>query len=282
MRAELPESAVMEIVSRALAEDIGPGDITTFSTVDADAQSRAEIVAKADGVIAGLPVAALTVRALDPRSRFEDVLSDGLRVSDGMAVARLSGRTAALLTAERTALNFLQRLSGIATLTADFVEAIRGTDARIVDTRKTAPGLRLLDKYAVRMGGGDNHRLGLYDGVLIKDNHLRAVGGVGEAVARARANAHHLLKIEVEVQTLEEVGEALAAEADVILLDNMALDEIEQSVQLVAGRCLLEVSGGVDLPSVRALAETGVDLISVGALTHSAPALDLSLEIADD
>jgi len=272
----------MEIVSRALAEDIGPGDITTLATVVPDAQSRAEIVAKADGVIAGLPVAALTFRALDPRSRFEEVLSDGVRVSDGMTVARRSGLAAAVLTAERTALNFLQRLSGIATLTADFVEAVRGTDARILDTRKTAPGLRLLEKYAVRMGGGDNHRLGLYDGVLIKDNHLRAVGGVGEAVTRARANAHHLLKVEVEVQTIEEVDEALAAGADVILLDNMPLDEIEQAVEHVSGRCLLEVSGGVDLTTVRALAETGVDLISVGALTHSAPALDLSLEIADD
>jgi len=278
----IPESVARDIVARALAEDIGPGDITTAATVAPDAECRAEIVAKAEGVIAGLGVARLVFGMLDPQIEFHEVVVDGGRVSEGMTVARVSGNTRALLAAERTALNFLQRMSGIASLTAEYVEAAEGTDARIIDTRKTAPGLRLLDKYAVRMGGGRNHRVGLFDGVLIKDNHLRAAGGVGEAVRRARKAAHHLVKIEVEVQTLEEVEEGVAAGADVILLDNMDLDNVSRAVDLVSGRCEIEVSGGVTLETVRALAECGVDYISAGALTHSAPALDLSLEIADD
>ncbi len=276
------ESVVRDIVARALAEDIGPGDITTAATVAPDAECRAEIVAKAEGVIAGLGVARLVFGMLDPQIEFHEVAADGGRVSEGMTVARLSGNTRALLAAERTALNFLQRMSGIASLTAEYVEAAEGTDARVIDTRKTAPGLRLLDKYAVRMGGGRNHRIGLFDGILIKDNHLRAAGGVGEAVRRARKAAHHLVKIEVEVQTLEEVEEAVAAGADVILLDNMDLDDVRRAVDLISGRCEIEVSGGVTLETVRALAECGVDYISAGSLTHSAPALDLSLEIADD
>jgi len=282
MIGDIPESVVRDIVARALAEDIGPGDITTAATVAPDAECRAEIVAKAEGVIAGLGVARLVFGMLDPQIEFHEVVVDGGRVSEGMTVARVSGNTRALLAAERTALNFLQRMSGIASLTAEYVEAAEGTDARIIDTRKTAPGLRLLDKYAVRMGGGRNHRVGLFDGVLIKDNHLRAAGGVGEAVRRARKAAHHLVKIEVEVQTLEEVEEGVAAGADVILLDNMDLDNVSRAVDLVSGRCEIEVSGGVTLETVRALAECGVDYISAGALTHSAPALDLSLEIADD
>ncbi|MDH4180255.1 MAG: carboxylating nicotinate-nucleotide diphosphorylase [Armatimonadota bacterium] len=282
MMGDIPESVVRDIVARALAEDIGPGDITTAATVAPDADCRAEIVAKAEGVIAGLGIARLVFGMLDPQIAFHEVVADGGRVSEGMTVARLSGNTRALLAAERTALNFLQRMSGIASLTAEYVEAVEGTDARIIDTRKTAPGLRLLDKYAVRMGGGRNHRIGLFDGVLIKDNHLRAAGGVGEAVRRARKAAHHLVKVEVEVQTLEEVEEAVAAGADVILLDNMELDDVRRAVDLVSGRGTIEVSGGVTLETVRALAESGVDYISAGALTHSAPALDLSLEVADD
>jgi nicotinate-nucleotide pyrophosphorylase (carboxylating) len=306
MTAEIPEHTVNEIVSRALSEDVGPGDVTTAATVAPEAQCRAEIVAKAEGVIAGMDVARATFHAVDSSIAFEAVVADGVRVSAGTVVARIAGNTRGVLTAERTALNFLQRMSGIATLTAQYVDAVRGTKARILDTRKTAPGLRSLDKYAVRMGGGSNHRIGLFDGVLIKDNHLRAVAlrqaqcrrqtepechpersrgaasGVGEAVRRARAAAHHLLKIEVEVQTLEEVEEAIAAGADVILLDNMEIGEIAGAVKLVAGRCEIEVSGGVTLSTVPALAETGVDYISVGKLTHSVPALDLSLEIADD
>jgi len=277
----MPHDAISEIVARALAEDVGPGDVTTAATVAPEAQCRAEIVAKAEGVIAGLEVARATFEAVDSSITFEPVVADGARVSAGTVVARVAGNTRGVLTAERTALNFLQRMSGIATLTAQYVEAVRGTKARILDTRKTVPGLRLLDKYAVQMGGGENHRIGLFDGVLIKDNHIRAAGGVGEAVRRAKA-ATDLPRIEVEVQTLDEVEEAIAAGAEVILLDNMALDEIRPAVARVAGRCLIEVSGGVNLETVRSLAETGVDYVSVGKLTHSAPALDLSLEIADD
>jgi nicotinate-nucleotide pyrophosphorylase (carboxylating) len=278
---DIPDGVIREIVSRALAEDVGPGDVTTAATVAPEAQCRAEIVAKAEGVIAGLGVARAVFEALDPTIAFEAVVADGVRVSAGTAVARIAGNARGVLTAERTALNFLQRMSGIATLTAQYVESVKGTKARILDTRKTAPGLRLLDKYAVRLGGGENHRLGLFDAVLIKDNHVRAAGGVGEAVRRAKA-AHHLLRVEVEVRTMAELEEAMAAGADVILLDNMDRDEIRAAVARVAGRCPVEVSGGVDLQTVRELAETGVDYISVGKLTHSAPALDLSLEIADD
>ena len=273
--------AIREIVARALAEDVGPGDITTAATVAPEAQCLADIVAKADGVIAGLEVARAVFQAVDSGIVFEEVVADGARVAPNTVVARVAGNTRGVLTAERTALNFLQRMSGIATLTAQYVEAVNGTKARILDTRKTAPGLRLLDKYAVQAGGGENHRIGLFDAVLIKDNHLRAAGGVEEAVRRAKV-AHHLLEVEVEVQSLQEVDEAIAADAEAILLDNMNLEEIRTAVARVAGRCLIEVSGGVNLQTVRELAETGVDYISVGKLTHSAPALDLSLEIADD
>ncbi len=282
MDFHLPEAAVKEAVARALAEDVGPGDVTALATVEAHAQCRAVIEARAEGVIAGLPVAREVFQTIDPRISFEEIVGEGERVSQGTQVTRLAGNTRAMLTAERTALNFLQRLSGIATLAADYVEAVQGTGTRIIDTRKTAPGLRLLDKYAVRVGGGHNHRSGLFDGVLIKDNHLRAAGGVSQAISRARSAVHHLLRIEVEVQTLEEVDEALTAGADVILLDNMELSEVREAARLVEGRCQVEVSGGIDLSTVRALAECGVNYISVGALTHSAPALDLALEIADD
>jgi nicotinate-nucleotide pyrophosphorylase (carboxylating) len=282
MVSELPESVVRDMVARALAEDVGPGDVTTLATIDTDAQCRASIEARASGVIAGIPIARHTFLAVDSQITFDALVDDGDDISAGRAIAQLAGSTRAVLIAERTALNFLQRLSGIATLTRAYVGAVVGTGARIVDTRKTAPGLRLLDKYAVQMGGGSNHRVGLFDGVLIKDNHLRAVGGVGEAVRRARSAAHHLIRVEVEVQTLDEVEEALEARADVILLDNMELSDVREAVGLVAGRCEVEVSGGVGLDSVRELAECGVEYISVGALTHSAPALDLSLEIADD
>ena len=282
MDFHLPEAAMREAVARALDEDVGPGDVTTLATVGADVQCRAVIEARAEGVIAGLPVAREVFQTIHPRISFEELVREGAPVSEGAQVARLAGNTRAILTAERTALNFLQRLSGIATLAADYAEAVQGTGARVIDTRKTAPGLRLLDKYAVRVGGGHNHRSGLFDGVLIKDNHLRAAGGVSQAVNRARSAIHHLLRIEVEVQTLKEVDEALTAGADVILLDNMELSEVREAVRLVDGRCQVEVSGGIDLSTARALAECGVDYISVGALTHSAPAFDLALEIAND
>ena len=279
----ISEPAMREIVARALAEDLGPGDVTTLATVDPEACARAAIIAKAEGVVAGLGVARAVFLALDANVVFEAALSDGDRVTPGVAVARIAGRAQAILTGERAALNFLQRMSGIATLTSRFVAAVAGTRARICDTRKTAPGLRLLDKHAVRAGGGVNHRAGLFDGVLIKDNHIRAAGGIAEAVKRARAGSHHLLKIEVEVATPEDVGEALRAGADVLLLDNMDVSAAEEATREAhRHRCTVEISGGVSLENVRAYAECGADYISVGALTHSAPALDLSLEIVEE
>jgi nicotinate-nucleotide pyrophosphorylase (carboxylating) len=278
----LAEGVIRPIVIRALEEDIGLGDVTTAATVAAAARCRAEVVAKAEGVICGLEVMAAVFAALDARVAFTAERDDGDRVSPGDVVARLKGPTRAVLTGERTALNFLQRLSGIATLTAQYAAAVAGTRAQILDTRKTAPGLRALDKYAVQVGGGRNHRFGLFDGVLIKDNHIRAAGGVGEAVARARRAAHHLLKVEVEAQSMGQVTEALQAGADVVMLDNMSPGEVRAAVALIGGRARTEVSGGVTLETVRAYAETGADFISVGALTHSPAALDFSLEIVGE
>jgi nicotinate-nucleotide pyrophosphorylase (carboxylating) len=278
----LAEGVIRPIVIRALEEDIGLGDVTTAATVAAAARCRAEVVAKAEGVICGLEVMAAVFAALDARVAFTAQRDDGDRVSPGDVAARLKGPTRAVLTGERTALNFLQRLSGIATLTAQYAAAVAGTRAQILDTRKTAPGLRALDKYAVQVGGGRNHRFGLFDGVLIKDNHIRAAGGVGEAVARARQTAHHLLKVEVEAQSMGQVTEALQAGADVVMLDNMSPGEVRAAVALIGGRARTEVSGGVTLETVRAYAETGADFISVGALTHSPAALDFSLEIVGE
>lgn len=275
----IAEHVVREAVARALAEDVGAGDVTAAAVVEEESQCRAAIIVKEEGVIAGLEVARLTFQTLDSEVSFEREVRDGARVTSGEVVALVLGRTRPIVTGERTALNFLQRMSGIATLTARYVAAVEGTEARIIDTRKTAPGLRALDKYAVRAGGGRNHRMGLFDGVLIKDNHLRAAGGVGAGVEKARAWAHHLVKVEVEAKTRSEVEEALKAGADVILLDNMDVGQVAEAVKLAGGRCELEVSGQVTLDNVRALAECGVDFISVGALTHSAPALDVSLEM---
>jgi len=278
MISDLPESLVQEVVARALAEDIGVGDITTSATVDDGTPCRAEIVAKEEGVVAGLWVAEAVFCALDPEVAFEFLTHDGSPVTPGLVVARLEGNAPPILSGERTALNFLQRMSGIATLTARYVAAVAGTKAQILDTRKTAPGLRVLDKHAVRLGGGRNHRFGLFDGVLIKDNHIRAAGGLGAAIARARAIAHHLLRVEVEAQDLVQVEQALLARADVIMLDNLTLDEVRQAVTLIGDRAQTEVSGGITLETVRAYAEYGVDFISVGELTHSPRALDFSLE----
>jgi nicotinate-nucleotide pyrophosphorylase (carboxylating) len=271
------------IVDLALAEDVGAGDVTTLATVPADARARATMLAKAEGVISGLGAAGFVFCRVDPAVAFTPLVGDGTRVGMRTPIAEVAGPARGLLTAERVALNLVQRLSGVATATASYVEAVAGTKARIVDTRKTTPGMRLLEKQAVRDGGGHNHRVGLADGVLIKDNHLAAIGGpdrVTRAVRKARAYAPHTLRIEVEVTTLAEVEQAVAAGADVILLDNMDVPAMRRAVELVAGRALLEASGGVTLATVRAIAETGVDLISVGALTHSAPALDISLEFA--
>lgn len=272
---------VQRIVRAALEEDIGPGDITTEAVVPAGARAEAVILAKEEGVIAGLPVAEAAFRELDPNMHFTALCRDGDRVSRGQAVARVEGSARAILTAERVALNLLQRLSGVATITARLCEKVRGTKARLVDTRKTTPGLRALEKYAVRAGGGSNHRLGLYDAILIKDNHIVLAGGIPAAVAAARARAGHTVKIEVEVETLAQLDEALAAGADIILLDNMDIETMCLAVQGAAGRALLEASGGITEATVAEVARTGVDVISVGALTHSVKALDLSLEVVE-
>ena len=268
-----------KIIENALSEDLGPGDVTTEATIPAESTSTAAMVAKQHLVLAGLEVARAVFQHLDPDIQFTFFAKDGDTLHAGTELARLSGNTRALLSGERVALNLLQHMSGIATLTAHYVEKIKGTKARVLDTRKTLPGLRQLEKYAVRMGGGTNHRFGLYDGVLIKDNHIKASQGIIKAVEHARKNAHHLLSIEVETRTLDEVLEALAVGADVIMLDNMPIDMMREAVKQVAGRVSLEASGNISLETIRAIAETGVDFISVGALTHSAPAADISMKI---
>ena len=275
----LDPRTVRETVARALAEDVGPGDVTTAAVVPEDHVSSGRIIAKAPGILAGVDVAAEAFRQVDAGIEFMPRLSDGAHLQPQDDIAEVSGPTRGILTAERTALNFLQRMSGIATLTGEYVGATGGVAAVIVDTRKTAPGLRAFDKHAVTVGGGRNHRFGLYDGVLIKDNHVRAAGGVGEAVRRARAAVAHTLRIEVEVADLAGVREALDAGADAILLDNMDAGAMREAVAVVAGRAITEASGGMSLDRIAEIAGTGVDLISVGRLTHSAPALDISLDL---
>jgi nicotinate-nucleotide pyrophosphorylase (carboxylating) len=261
----------------ALAEDIGTGDVTTDAIVSPDANIRGRIVAKQDGIIAGLEVTAAVFLLLDGRVNFETKVVEGSSVRSGSVVAELSGPARALLTAERTALNFLGRISGIATLTRQFVDVVAGTQARILDTRKTAPGLRALDKLAVLRGGGYNHRQGLYDMVLIKDNHIASAGSLAQAVNRVRASGADL-EIEVEAATLDDVKQAIELGVERILLDNMTLDRLSEAVKLTANRAKLEASGNVTLANVRKIAETGVDFISVGALTHSAQVFDVSLK----
>ncbi|GAB4335734.1 MAG: carboxylating nicotinate-nucleotide diphosphorylase [Candidatus Abyssubacteria bacterium] len=270
-----------------MREDIGSGDVTTDAVVAPDAFATGTLISRARGVVAGLPVAALCFRRLDSRVSFEPAVEDGARVKANQVLAKLAGPAAPLLHAERTALNFVQRLSGIATLTAKFVDAVGGQRAKILDTRKTTPCMRALEKYAVRLGGGCNHRLGLYDAILIKDNHLMFRGGGGEgairaAVSAARGRAGHLQKIEVEVETLEQVREAIEAGPDAILLDNMAPAVLAEAVRIVreSGTPIaLEASGNVNLRNIAKIAASGVDAISIGALTHSAPALDIALEL---
>jgi nicotinate-nucleotide pyrophosphorylase (carboxylating) len=263
------------IVARALAEDVGPGDVTTAATVPTGTRARAWITQKQGGAVYGLDAAEATFRALDPGVRLTRQTVEG-RWRDGGPVLDIEGDAGGVLTAERTALNFLQRLSGVATLTARYVEAVAGTGARVLDTRKTTPGLRALEKAAVAAGGGTNHRAGLYDAILIKENHAAMAGGVGEAVRAARAAAPRV-PLEVECRTLDDVDAALSAQAPRLLLDNMAPAELRAVVARVDGRAELEASGGVTLETIREIAGTGVDFVSVGALTHSAPALDLSL-----
>ena len=270
-------SDILECIRRALAEDIGPGDATTNSIVPAEASMRGQIIAKQNGVIAGLDVAQAVYEMVDKYVNFHPQVDEGARVTNRQVLALVSGRTRSLLTAERTALNFLGRISGIATLTRSFVDAVAGTQAIILDTRKTAPGLRLVDKLAVRRGGGQNHRIGLYDMVLIKDNHIDYSGSITLAVQRARSGAPGL-EIEVEARTLDDLREALTIGVERILLDNMTPESMAEAVRLTSGRAKLEASGNVTLETARKIAGTGVDYISVGALTHSAKVFDVSFD----
>jgi nicotinate-nucleotide pyrophosphorylase (carboxylating) len=265
------------ILRRALEEDIGTGDVTTLATIEPGTQASAELVAKEDFVLSGIDVAQRVFQLLSAETAFEKLISDGQAVKRGEVLAWIKGDAAILLQGERVALNLLQRMCGVATLTAAFVREVEGTHAVVVDTRKTTPGLRVLEKYSVRMGGGGNHRMALYDAVLIKENHVAAAGGITAAVSRAKKRVPHTQKIEVEVRNQEEVAEALAAKADILLLDNMSIDELTAAVELVGDQAITEASGGVNLETVRGIAETGVRLISVGALTHSYRAVDISM-----
>ena len=271
------QGGLEEALRAWLREDLGQGDLTSLLVVPEDIEGEAVILAKEGGVLAGLWVAERVFALADPRTAFAPLVAEGARVAEGTEVGRGRGPVRGILAGERLALNLLQRLSGIATLTRAYVEALAGTKAQILDTRKTTPGLRALEKYAVRVGGGRNHRYGLFDGILIKENHVRAAGGVGEAVRRAKARAPHYLKVEVEVRDLAELEEALEAGADLILLDNFPLEALREAVRRVGGRVPLEASGNMTLERAKAAAEAGVDYVSVGALTHSAKALDLSL-----
>lgn len=278
--ASLDRAYVTRVVAGALAEDVGSGDVTTLATIPPDASCEARLRTRQPGVVAGLPIAVEAFRQLDPDLQITLHADDGYRMEPGDLLLTIAGRARPVLSAERVALNFAQRLSGIATITAQYVDAVRGTKALIADTRKTTPGLRHLEKYAVRVGGGRNHRFGLFDGALIKDNHIATADGVGGAVLAARRAVPHSLRIEVETDTLDQVREAVEAGADAILLDNMPPDQLREAVALIDGRALTEASGGITLANVRAVAESGVDLISIGALTHSAPSVDLGLDFA--
>jgi len=275
-----PMHSVKALIDTALREDIGSGDITTDTVVEGEFRGEGRIAAKQPLILAGLDVAKSVFAALDPQAVFREHHRDGDRVEKGQAILIVESRLRSLLMGERTALNFLQHLSGIATCVREYVDALTGRKARLIDTRKTTPGLRVLDKYAVRVGGAGNHRMGLYDGVLIKDNHIAACGGIGRAIERARQGVSHLMKIEVEVTDQPGVEEALAAGADVIMLDNMDVGQIERAVTHICGRAVVEVSGGVTKDNLRQLADTGVDLIPVGALTHSARSVDISMGLS--
>jgi len=280
MIGELPPIPIEEAVRAALAEDLGrAGDVTTQAIIPANARARAAIVARQSGVVAGIQAARAAFALMDPQINFEAEVVDGARIAPGAVVAMIFGPARPILSAERVALNFLGQLSGVATLTARYVSAIAGAAARICDTRKTTPLLRALEKYAVRCGGGVNHRFGLDDAVLIKDNHVAVAGGVIPALKAAKANVGHLVKIEIEVDTLDQLREVLEEGADAVLLDNMTPNDLRSAVALVGGRMTCEASGGVTLANVAEIAKTGVDLISVGALTHSAPVFDFGLDI---
>ena len=273
------QKKIRDIIESALAEDIGTGDVTTQAIVNPKRKGRAQAVAKDDFVVAGIYIFAETFQMLDKNIKVTKLIDDGCRAKKGDIVAEISGSLSNILQAERVALNFFQRMSGIATLTAKYVEAVLGSKAKILDTRKTVPGLRILDKMAVRVGGGCNHRTGLYDGVLIKDNHIEAAGGITAAVKAQRKLLPHTMKIEVETKNVTEVKDALECGVDIIMLDNMSVPAMKRAVGLVAGRALLEASGNVSLQTISEIAGTGVDLISIGELTHSVRAADISLKI---
>jgi nicotinate-nucleotide pyrophosphorylase (carboxylating) len=276
----LPDLLIDPVVRAALAEDLGKGGDITAALVDPGARMSAVFAARREGRVAGLACARLALKALDPDAVFDILVEDGADAAAGEPIAKVDGLARAVLAAERTALNLLGRLSGVATLTRGFVRAVEGTAAQIVDTRKTTPGLRALEKYAVRCGGGTNHRYGLDDAILIKDNHVAACGGVAPALARARAAAGWLTPVEIEVDSLEQLAQALPLAPTVVMLDNFSLEDLRRAISMVDGRVRLEASGGVTLETVRAIAETGVQAISVGALTHSAPVLDIGLDAA--
>jgi nicotinate-nucleotide pyrophosphorylase (carboxylating) len=271
--------ALDDLIAASLVEDVGTGDVTTRAIVPRGKRGEALIVAKEELVVAGLPVAEEVFRAVGRGVAFEALAEEEEAVGAGAPLARISGTLAAILTGERTALNFLQRLSGIATMTRAFLQQVEGLDVTILDTRKTTPCHRALERYAVKVGGGENHRFGLFDGILIKDNHIDAVGGIAEAVKRARKSAPAGMKVEVEVRDMGEVAEAVACGADIIMLDNMNIREMRRAVRVIGGRALVEVSGGVTLRRIAAIAGTGVDYISIGSLTHSARAVDISLKV---
>ena len=270
---------INKIVEQALLEDIGTGDITTESIIPSNLKAKGIIKTSEEGVVAGLNIACLVFQKLDSEIIFQEKIKDGTQVVRGKVLAEITGSAQTILKGERVALNFLQRMSGIATITSKFCQEVKDFPVRIVDTRKTTPGLRILEKYAVRMGGGYNHRFGLYDAVLIKDNHIAVAGGIKSAVNSVRKQISHTVNIEVEVESLSQLQEALEMKVDIIMLDNMDLNTMKKAVKMVKGKVLIEASGGITLEKVREIAQTGVDLISIGSLTHSVKSLDISMEI---
>jgi nicotinate-nucleotide pyrophosphorylase (carboxylating) len=270
---------INKIIEQALLEDIGTGDITSESIVPSNLKAKGIIKTSEEGVVAGLNITSLVFKKLDSEIIFQEKIKDGTKVARGKVLAEIAGSARTILKGERVALNFLQRMSGIATITSKFCQEVEDFPVRIVDTRKTTPGLRILEKYAVSMGGGYNHRFGLYDAVLIKDNHITVAGGIRPAVDSIRKQISHTVKIEVEVENLSQLQDALKVKADIIMLDNMDLDTMEEAVKIAKGKALIEASGGITLGKVRKIAQTGVDLISIGSLTHSVKSLDISMEI---
>lgn len=280
-RLKMQRFHIEEIVKKALLEDMNNGDITTDNLIDEESISEAEIVVKEDGVIAGLEVVETAFKFLDDNIEIQRLVNDGDEANKGTVIVKLKGKTRAILSAERTALNLIQRMSGIATQTSLYTKRIEKYDVKLVDTRKTTPGLRALEKYAVRMGGGYNHRFNLSDAVMIKDNHIKAAGGIKEAISTLREKIGHTVKVEVEVETLTELKEAIEAKADIVMLDNMSIEDMKKAVEINEGRVILEASGNITLDNIEEVAKTGVDVISSGALTHSVKALDISLKLRD-